>query len=77
MSITINELEEKLLEVSKEITFESEVLEQAPKMSGLELQNAIDHRIELVSNPKTNIEVKERVSKEARVMALMKLRRMD
>jgi hypothetical protein len=70
----MNNLTTQLHEASKEIDFESEVLEKAPKMSKEELQIAIDHRIDLISNPKTNIEVKERVSKEARVLAIMKLR---
>jgi len=70
----MNNLTTKLREASKEIDFESEVLDKAPKMSKEELQIAIDYRIDLIRNPSTNIEVMERVSKEARVLAIMKLR---
>jgi len=73
MTNTADELGVMLQEASKEITFDSEVLKKAPSMSKKQLQMAIDHCIDVMSNPDTNIEVKERMGKEARVLALRKL----
>jgi len=77
MNNTADELMDMLREASKEITFESDLLKKAPKMTKEQLQIEIDKCIDLVSDPDTNIEIKERVSKEARVMALMKLRQVQ
>jgi len=68
-------LEDQLLEAQKEITFESEVLDLAPKMSNANLQKEIDDRISKVNNKELNVEIRERLAKEARVLAIMALRR--
>ena len=70
-----NTLEDQLREASKAIDFESEVLEAAPTMSNVNLQQAIDERIGTVNNKEINVEIRERVAKEATVLALMALRR--
>jgi hypothetical protein len=74
MTNTADELGVMLQEASKEITFDSTVLKEAPSMSKTQLQIEIDHRIDVISDPDTNIEIKERMEKEARVLAIRKLR---
>jgi uncharacterized protein with von Willebrand factor type A (vWA) domain len=73
----MTDLNEMLKIASKDIDFNSELIRKAPKMSGAELQNAIDQCIDVVTNSDLNIEIRERTAKEAKVLALMKLRRFE
>jgi hypothetical protein len=73
----MTDLNNMLRIASKDVDFNSDLINKAPKMSNLELQKAIDDCIEVVTNPDTNIEIKERTEKEAKVLALMRLRRIQ
>jgi len=75
VNISRSRLEELLEEINSEITFESEILDEAPTMSLEHLNIAIDERIKIISDKNTNIEVKERMEKEARKLACMLLRK--
>ena len=74
-TLSISELDKMLTEAEKAVNFDSEILVDAPKMSNEELQKAINSCIDTLSDSSVNIEIRERVAKESKVMALMALRR--
>jgi hypothetical protein len=75
MNTTQSELEQILKEATEALTQRSPVLEKAPKMSKAELQKNIDERIDKVASGELEGEELEHTKAEARMLAVLKLRR--
>jgi len=68
-------LDEMLQDAIGSLLERSVVLEKAPKMSLVELQNEIDNRIDSIASGKLEGDELEQTKAEARTLALIKLRR--
>jgi len=68
-------LDEMLQDAIGSLLERSVVLEKAPKMSLVELQNEIDNRIDSIASGKLEGDKLKQMKAEARTLALIKLRR--
>ena len=70
-----NTIDDMLSEALKDIDFESEILDRVPTMSNYEMNQEVDKMLTQIKDENTNVEVKERLEKESRVISLKILRR--